>query len=78
MKNTIQHPLNWKWAILLVKEASLFGLNWLNYGQLCMYVSILTCTVSLPYAVTIKEDQKLVFNTDYRLVQVKDIAECSI
>ena len=30
-----------------------------------------------PYAATQKEDQKLVFKTNYRLMQVKSIAECS-
>ena len=29
------------------------------------------------YAATQKEDQKLVFKTDYRFMQVKSIAECS-
>ena len=29
------------------------------------------------YAATPKEDQILVFKTDYRLMQVKSIAECS-
>ena len=33
---------------------------------------------NLSLAVTQKEEQKLVFKTDYRLMHVKSIAECSL
>ena len=35
------------------------------------------CTVKPVLAATQKEDQNLVFKTDYPLMQVKSIAECS-
>ena len=34
-------------------------------------------TTALPIAATQKDNQKLVFKTDYGLMQVKSIAECS-
>ena len=49
--------------------------------NLLMYIhfqfSLFEPTVNLSKAATQKEHQKLVFNIDYHLMQVKSIAECS-